>query len=90
MFLKDSVQHIASGCTQLAKRVAMMPLKDNPQNTLKSMEEYSLECTGKWYEHSPPLLEKNALWKLMWDTILLTNKRLEINRPDITRAQKRS
>ena len=45
---------------------------------------YGLESGEKWYEKQPlPVIENDQV-KLMWDNMIITDRRIQHNRPDIT------
>ena len=44
--------------------------------------------SSKWYEKQPlPVIENDQV-KLMWDNTIITDRRIQHNRPDITLALK--
>ena len=78
-----------SGCTKLAQREYK---KRHAKVTLRVHWEisrrYSLESGEEWYEHQPLPVMKNDQIKLMWNNTVITDSRIQHNRPDITLALK--
>ena len=46
-------------------------------------KEYGVECSNKWYEHSPKSVEENEEVKLLWDFTIQTDREIHHRRPDI-------
>ena len=39
-------------------------------------KEYGVECSDKWYEHSPKSVEENEEVKLLWDFTIQTDREI--------------
>ncbi|XP_037776983.1 uncharacterized protein LOC119573955 [Penaeus monodon] len=50
--------------------------------------KYGIECTDKWYDHQPLAVAENRDVRITWDMTVYTDKKLNHNRPDITRLRK--
>ena len=51
-------------------------------------KEYGVECSDKWYEHSPKSVEENEEVKLLWDFTIQTDREIHHRRPDIVIQKK--
>ena len=51
-------------------------------------KEYGVECSDKWYEHSPKSVEENDKVKLLWDFTIQTDREIHHRRPDIVIQEK--
>ena len=47
-------------------------------------KKYDLECGEKWNEHKPLQVIENDHVKLVYDSTIVTDRRVPHNRPDIT------
>ena len=46
-------------------------------------EEYGVECSDKWYEHSPKSVEESEEVKLLWHFTIQTDREIQHRRTDI-------
>ena len=53
-------------------------------------KEYGVECSEKWYEHSPKSIEKNEEVRLLWDFTIQTDREIHHRRPDIVIQKKKA
>ena len=53
-------------------------------------KEYGVECSDKWYEHSPKSVEENEEVKLLWDFTIQTDREIHHRRPDIVIQKKKA
>ena len=53
-------------------------------------KEYGVECSDKWYEHSPKSVEENEDVKLLWDLTIQTDREIHRRRPDIVIQKKKA
>ena len=51
---------------------------------------YGVECSDKWYEHSPKSIEENEEVKLLWDFTIQTDREIHHRRPDIVIQKKKA
>ena len=51
-------------------------------------KEYGIECSDKWYKHSPKNVEDNEEAKLLWDFTIQTDREIHYRRPDIVIQKK--
>ena len=51
-------------------------------------KEYGIECSDKWYKHSPKNVEENEEVKLLWDFTIQTDREIHYRRPDIVIQKK--
>ena len=51
-------------------------------------KKYNLECTDKWYQHSPEPVAENEEVKILWDFMIQTDRVIEHRRPDIVVVEK--
>ena len=51
-------------------------------------KEYEVECSDKWYEHSPKSIKENEEVKLLWDFTIQTDREIHHRRPDIVIQKK--
>lgn len=83
------MQHIVSGYTHLVQKEYR---RHHVEVTLtihwERFRKYGPGCTEKWYEDSSPPVTENEQMKLMCDTTLFTDKRLESYRPAVIFLQK--
>ena len=49
-----------------------------------------VECSDKWYEHSPKSVEENEGVKLLWDFTIQTDHEIHLRRPDIVIQKKKA
>ena len=52
-------------------------------------KEYGVECSEKWYEHSPKSVEENDEVKLLWDFTIQIDREIHHRRPDIVIQKKK-
>ena len=55
----------------------------------KLCKECGVECSDKWYEHSPKSVEENEEVKLLWEFTIQTDREIHHRRPDILIQKKR-
>ena len=53
-------------------------------------KEYGVECSDKWYEHSPKSVEEIEEVKLLWDFTIQTDCEIHHRRPDIVIQKKKA
>ena len=53
-------------------------------------KEYGVECSDKWYEHSPKSAEENEEVELLWDFTIQTDHEIHHRRPDIVTQKKKA
>ena len=81
----ESVWHIASGCSNLAlKEYKKRHDKVAFRVHWELIKKYDLECGEKWYEHKPLQVIENDQVKQVWDSTIVTGRRIPDNRPNIT------
>ena len=51
-------------------------------------KKYNLQCTDKWYQHSPEPFVENEEVKTLWDFMIQTDRVIEHRRPDIVVVEK--
>ena len=79
----ETVQHILCSCPKrhdVVGRVIHWEL----------CKEYGVECSDKWYEHSPKSIEENEEVKLLWDFTIQTDREIHHRRPDIVIQKKKA
>ena len=89
----ETVQHILCSCHKLAqteckKRHDVVGRVIH----LELCKEYGVECSDKWYEHSPKSIEENEEVKLLWDLTIQTDREIHhrSSRPDIVIQKKKA
>ena len=85
----ESVTHITSLCQKLAQT----QYKHRHDKVGKKIhwllsKKYNLECTDKWYQHSPESVAENEEVKILWDFMIQTDRVIEHRRPDIVVVEK--
>ena len=85
----ESVTHITSACQKLAQT----QYKHRHDKVGKKIhwllsKKYNLECTDKWYQHSPESVAENEEVKILWDFMIQTDRVIEHRRPDIVVVEK--
>ena len=51
-------------------------------------KEYRVECSDKWYKHSPKSVEKNEEETLLQDFTIQTDREIHHRRPDVVIQKK--
>jgi hypothetical protein len=80
----ETVDHILSGCPQLAKTEYL-----ERHNRIAKYIHWSLchshgiEAPEKWYEHKPTTVMENSDVTLLWDMPVATDRQISANRSDI-------
>ena len=87
----ESVQHILCSCpklvqTEYKKRHDVVGWVIH----WELCKEYGVECSDKWYEHSPKSIEENEEVKLLWDFTIQTDREIHHRRPDIVIQKKKA
>ena len=85
----ESVTHITSACQKLAQT----QYKHRHDKVGKKIhwllsKKYNLECTDKWYQHSPEPVAENEEVKILLDFMIQTDRVIEHRRPDIVVVEK--
>ena len=86
----ESVTHITSAWQKLAQT----QYKQRHDKVGKKIhwllsKKYNLECTDKWYQHSPEPVAENEEVKILWDFMIQTDRVIEHRRPDIVVVEKK-
>ena len=68
----------------------MMLLGGSFTGSWEVCKEYGVECSDKWYEHSPKGVEENEEVKLLWDFTIQTDREIHHRRPDIVIQKKKA
>ena len=83
-----TVQHILCNFPKLAQ-TEYNKRYDVVEIHWESCKEYGVECSDKWYEHSPKSVEENEEVKLLLDFTIQTDREIHHKRPDIVIQIKR-
>ena len=51
-------------------------------------KQHKFEGSVKWYKHIPKNVENNENFKILWDSTIETDKKLDLNRPEIAFVDK--
>ena len=87
----ETVDHIVAGCSALAP----MDYTDR-HNQVASIiywdvcRHFGLPVESRWYRHHPDGLMETDDITMMWDTTILTAKKIKANRPDICLRNKKT
>ena len=87
----ETVQHILCSCPKLAQ--TEYKKRHDVVGWVIHWEvckEYGVECSDKWYEHSPKSVEENEEVKLLWDFTIQTDREIHHRRPDIVIQKKKA
>ena len=86
----ETVQHILCSCSKLAQ-TEYKKRHDVVGRVIdwELCKEYGVECSDKWYEHSPKSVEENEEVKLLWDFTIQTDREIHHRRPDIVIQKKK-
>ena len=68
----DSIDHVVSGCSKLAKII-----KEGKILYGKLARKCNFEGGDKWYEHEPEKVLENEDYKILWDFIILADHVIE-------------
>ena len=82
----ETIHHIISGCSQLANNVYTTRHNNVAKFVhLRLGEKCKLLEEGKhrWYNHEPNSVYENETYKLLWDFLIQTDKKLKHNKLDI-------
>ena len=63
---------------------------NNNNNNDNNNNNNGVECSDKWYEHSPKSVEENEEVKLLWDFTIQTDREIHHRRPDIVIQKKKA
>ena len=87
----ETVQHILCSCPKLAQ-TEYKKRHDVVGRVIhwELCKEYGVECSDKWYEHSPKSIEENEEVKLLWDFTIQTDREIHHRRPDIVIQKKKA
>ena len=87
----ETVQHILCSCPKLAQ-TEYKKRHDVAGRVIhwEVCKEYGVECSDKWYEHSPKSVEENEEVKLLWDFTIQTDREIHHRRPDIVIQKKKA
>ena len=87
----ETVQHILCSCPKLAQ-TEYKERHDVVGRVIhwEVRKEYGVECSDKWYEHSPKSVEENEEVKLLWDFTIQTDREIHHRRPDIVIQKKKA
>ena len=87
----ETVQHILCSCPKLAQ-TEYKKRHDVVRRVIhwEVCKEYGVECSDKWYEHSPKSVEENEEVKLLWDFTIQTDREIHHRRPDIVIQKKKA
>lgn len=87
----ETVQHILCSCPKLAQ-TEYKKRHDVVGRVIhwEVCKEYGVECSDKWYEHSPKSVEENEEVKLLWDFTIQTDREIHHRRPDIVIQKKKA
>jgi hypothetical protein len=80
----ETIDHILSGCEALAATEYLT----RHNNAAAYMhwaicKEHHIEVAEKWYEHEPTKITKKNHLTIMWDCPIITDRKINANRPDI-------
>ena len=82
----ETVKHVASGCTQLAKKQYMIRHdKMGSRIHWELCKKYGIECPDKWFNHLPSSVcsTNDGSFLIYWDRKIEVGKGLEHNKPDL-------
>ena len=87
----ETVQHILCSCPKLAQ-TEYKKRHDVVGRVIhwEVCKEYGVECSDKWYEHSPKSVEENEEVQLLWDFTIQTDREIRHRRPDIVIQKKKA
>ena len=87
----ETVQHILCSCPKLAQ-TEYKKRHDVVGRVIhwELCKEYGVECSDKWYEHSPKSIKENEEVKLLWDFTIQTDREIHHRRPDIAIQKKKA
>ena len=84
----ETIQHIASGCQQLAGTAYTERHNQVAGIVYRNIcTEYNLECPKDWWE-TPPKVNENDEAKILWDFHIQTDRQVIANQPDIVIVDK--
>ena len=86
----ETVQHILCSCPKLAQ-TEYKKRHDVVGRVIhwEVCKEYGVECSDKWYEHSPKSVEENEEGKVLWDFTIQTDHEIHHKRLDIVIQKKK-
>ena len=87
----ETVQHILCSCPKFAQ-TECKKRHDVVGRVIHGelCKEYRVECSDKWYEHSPKSVEENEEVNLLWDFTIQTDRKNHHRRPDIVIQKKKA
>ena len=90
----ETLQHILCSCPELAQLGENQEYKNRPDVVGRVIhwelcKEYGVECSDKWYDHSPKSVEENEEVKLVWDFTIQTDREIYHRRPAIAIEKKK-
>ena len=80
----ESITHIVSACSVLAK--CQYRKRHDKVGTYVHWwlcKKYQLQCSDKWYTHTPQSVQENDEYKILWHFNTQANKVIEHRRPNI-------
>ena len=86
----ETVQNILCSCPKLAQ-TEYKKRRDVVGRVIhrELCKECGVECSDKWYEHSPKSIEENEEVKLLWDFTIQTDREIHHRTPDIVIQKKK-
>lgn len=86
----ETVEHVVSGCGQLAQRDYKRRHDKLAQMVhWSSCRQYGIKTEDKWYQHVPQDVSETKDVKLLWDFDIFTDKGITARRPDIVVVDKK-
>jgi hypothetical protein len=80
----ETVDHIISGCPVLANNeYTERHNKVAGYIHWNICKHYNVDVCEKWYEHTPQKVVEKDHTTIMWDMPIITDRKIEANRPDI-------
>ena len=80
----ETVDHILSGCTTLAKTEYIQRHNRAAQYIhWKICKHYQIPTADRWYQHKPETVTETNGVTVLWDMPINTDKEIKANRPDI-------
>ena len=87
----ERIGHILTGCDVLAGREYLKRHNDVARYVHKVIcEYYGVKTKPKWHEHSPKDVILCGSVEIIWDQVLITDRQIGANRPDVVVRDKKN
>ena len=86
----ETINHIVSECPNLAQK-QYKERHDQVARTLhwSLSKRHNIQCSVKWYEHTPEVVVENEEVQILWDMNIVTDRVISARRPDIVVREKK-